>query len=44
MECTIIILLAAQQFSTGLGLIASCQNTAEKALGGDNNKLTLWIT
>jgi hypothetical protein len=29
----VILLLAAQQFSTGLGLRASCQYAAEKALG-----------
>jgi hypothetical protein len=28
------LLLAAQQFSTGIGLRASCQHAAEKALGG----------
>jgi hypothetical protein len=29
-----LLLLAAQQFSTGIGLRASCQHAAEKALGG----------
>jgi hypothetical protein len=32
------LLLAAQQFSTGLGLRASCQHTAEKALGGGRSR------
>jgi hypothetical protein len=34
--CTHI--LAAQQFSTGLGLRASCQHAAEKALGGGRSR------
>jgi hypothetical protein len=31
-------ILAAQQFSTGLGLRASCQHAAEKALGGGRSR------
>jgi hypothetical protein len=33
-----VLLLAAQQFSTGLGLRASCQHAAEKALGGGRSR------
>jgi hypothetical protein len=34
----ILYILAAQQFSTGLGLRASCQHAAEKALGGGRSR------
>jgi hypothetical protein len=33
-----MLLLAAQQFTTGLGLRASCQHAAEKALGGGRSR------
>jgi hypothetical protein len=36
--CVALLLLAAQQFSTGIGLRASCQHAAEKALGGGRSR------